>query len=170
MCAIHTDHRTPEVSNSYRPTAHLGSYCVPRLDQFILTSLSMLEEWRRCHAQPAGLIGYMKSVLRVVATVVGYRSGSDTCSRWGDPTWCPPRSLCDYLSPLMCANTTQCCPSLKCRSRLSAGFRARTKVTGVMWVQISSWRKKQEVTEHSRVPRIVLTPTWPPSFLPFNKH
>lgn len=62
---------------------------------------------------------------------------------------------------------------------LSAGF-FRTKVTGkksgvsyTNWAQISAWRKQHEVTEHRRVPRIVLTHTWRPLFFfffLFNKH
>lgn len=90
-------------------------------------------------------------------------------------------SLCAYLPPLMCANNTvQCCPRLKHRLTpltsyciLSAGF-FRTKVTGkksgvsyTNWAQISAWRKQHEVTEHRRVPRIVLTHTWPPYFFSF---
>lgn len=43
-----------------------------------------------------------------------------------------------------------------------------TGVSSANGAQISAWLKQREVTERSRVPKIALTPTWPPTFFFFS--
>lgn len=106
-----------------------------------------------------------------VTTQLRFGNVSCSCGRY-------PLVLTALLIPLrlftstdVCKHPVQCCPWLKYRSAplLSAGF-FRTKVTRkeagkepdvsyTNWAQISAERKKHEVTEHHRVPRIVSTHT-----------
>lgn len=134
VCVNHTQnssyvcshHAAYEISNSYRPTAHLGWACsdfVLRLDQlgWSLTSFSMLEEWRYlphtaccwslssnyelsvyCRSWRQWKNEKRHSLTDQVQRVVSHGEGV---------VWLVPLRL--FVSINVCKHTVHCCPWLK---------------------------------------------------------